>query len=68
MGMMAMILKVRMRKIDKFYLMYRDKTREQKTSRLMSKGIDNTFFIYEYEDFEYFWNLILKNRSNKFAF
>jgi len=68
-GMLVLILDVPINDLSSFYLNQHTLNIEAKTKAIQTKGIDNLFFIYEHTEFEYYWQLIMKNgaeRHNQF--
>jgi hypothetical protein len=63
--MLLLILDVPINDLSSFYLNQHTLNIEAKTKVILTKGVNNLFFIYEYTEFEYYWKLIMKNGAEK---
>lgn len=64
--MLALLVHAPIKNMAQFYLTFREESIEKKTSRLISKGINDTFFVYApNKELKHFWNLIHSNHSLK---
>ncbi len=64
MGIIATVLGIEMNDIKSYYMYEREFTKEEKLVQINEKGIKNTFFIYEFKELNYYWNLILTSKTN----
>ena len=66
-GILASIFSIPINDISSHCVSFEHKDIEAKSFFLLENGIDNTAFIWESKEFDYFWNVILgfyKNRES----
>ena len=65
MGMLAKLFNTTIINKEYHYIGHKDEAKNVKTEAIITYGIQRYWFIYEYLDFYYYWNLILLNESPK---
>ena len=57
MGMLAMLFDIPIISINSYYINYYEISVLDKLKLIASKGVANTFFLYDKNDNQFFWNL-----------